>query len=144
MSKRFNFFLRKYIVLIVLLAPLTVSSQVFIGGAISPNFSTSGALISNPINLSFEYEYKGLSILVSANTSTVKAGVVFGNSLQFSCLYVQELNKEVINRVELGLRYRFILKDNSFIEIGAYVQTNVDKSPVFYYCPFSIGYKKRL
>ena len=143
MSKRFNFFW-EYIVLIVLFSPLPASSQVFVGGAISPNFSTSGALVSNPINLSFEYEYKGLSVLVSANTSTVKAGLVFGNSLQFSCLYVQELNKEVLNRVELGLRYRFILKDKSFIEIGANIQTNVDKSPVFYYCPFSIGYKKRL
>jgi len=113
MSKRFNFFW-KYIVLIVLFSPLSASSQVFVGGAISPFFSTSGALVSNPINLSFEYEYKGLSVLVSANTSTVKAGLVFGNSLQFSCLYVQDLNKEVINRSYTSTK-RFLMSLFSYL-----------------------------
>ena len=134
------------LIYLFLLCPFLTYGQLFVGGGIAPVMGSDASLQQSPIFISIEAEHEGLTLALSANTNSFKAGLMFGKAFQFSCMYVHDVsvNETIQNRVELGIRYRHILNDGSFLDIGSYIQTNVNKTPDLYIIPLSVSFKKSI
>ena len=134
--------MKKLITIALILISWQMSAQLYIGGAISPLLNNKLGLNRSLVNVSAEYAIQNTSLFISGSLDKVKIGIIFGNSIQFSCAYIQNVNTELDNKVELGFRYRIKTKQNDFVEIGSYVELDVNENTSFNFIPVSVGFKK--
>jgi len=134
--------MKKLITIALILISWQMSAQLYIGGTISPLLNNKLGLNRSLVNVSAEYAIQNTSLFISGSLDKVKIGIIFGNSIQFSCAYIQNVNTELDNKVELGFRYRIKTKQNDFVEIGSYVELDVNENTSFNFIPVSVGFKK--
>ena len=115
---------------------------MYIGASITPTLNNKIGLSRSIATISAEYQLQNTSFFLSGSIDKVKLGIIFGNTIQFSCAYVHHVSNELDNSVELGFRYRIKTKQNDFIEIGSYVNVDAKKDMRFDFVPLSVGFKK--
>ena len=129
---------------ILMLLSLTMSGQMYIGASITPTFNNKLGLNKSIATFSVEYAIDNTSFFVAAAVDKVKIGFIFGNTIQFSCAYVQTVDKELTNSVELGFRYRIKTKLDDIVEIGSYVELDTKAETKFLFMTISVGFKKMI